>query len=251
MRLLIYSLIICNLCNGQAPDLTNWKSDSLPLGDRVNMANQSLNDWIFAKNGNNWAIKRSSHLTENGDDLLSISKKTKEKIKLIKGKKFYKKISSGYLMGVNNGEFGGGLYYIDSTRGKLHQIEHGLRIQNIFEYQSKLFAIEGLYHGQIIEIFKENKFWKYRSISGLIDVPKLLVDYNNEKIILSNQYLLLLNKDLKITELLKAPFYWGALYPSSILIDGEVLYIAMRQGILKIMNFVTSPKYEWFTPKQD
>lgn len=249
MRALIYCLLICNLCKGQAPDLTNWKLDTLPLGDRIYKANHSVNNWFFEKSGNGWEVKRNSNITERGDSLPVFSKRIRKSINSISGIKFIKKIPSGYLMGVNNGEFGGGLYYIDLSSRKLHEIHQSLRIHNIFEFQSKVYAIEGIYNGEIIEIYKENEYWKYKSVCILIGAPRLIVDYNDEKLILTSQHLSKLGKDLNVTEILRAPFYWGMLYPSTILIDGDNLYIAMREGVLKISQFLVKPMFEWFTPK--
>ena len=249
MRVLIYCLLICNLCKGQAPDLTNWKLDTLPLGDRIYKANNSDNNWFFEKSGNVWEVKRNANRIERGDSLPVISKRIRKLINSIKGIKFFKKISSGYLMGVNNGEFGGGLYNIDLSSRKLHEIHQSFRIQEIFEFQSKVYASVGVYNGQIIEIYEENELWKYKSVCILIGTPRLIVDYNDKKLILTSQHLSILGKDLKVTELLKAPFYWGMLYPSSILIDGDNIYIAMREGVLKISQFIVKPMFEWFTPK--
>lgn len=249
MRVLIYCLLVCNLCKGQAPDLTNWKLDTLPLEDRIYKANNSDNNWFFEKSGNIWEVKRNVNRIERGDSLPVINKRIRKLINSIKGIKFFKKISSGYLMGVNNGEFGGGLYNIDLSSRKLHEIMQGLSIIDIFEFQSKIYAIEGIYFGDIIEIYKEEKFWKYKFVSKLIEPPRLIVDYNDEKLILTSQYILKLDKDFNVTELLKAPFYWGMLYPSSILIDGDTLYIAMREGVLKIEQFIAQPEYHWFKPK--
>ncbi|RYF84808.1 MAG: hypothetical protein EON98_08230 [Chitinophagaceae bacterium] len=86
-------------------------------------------------------------------------------------------------------------------------------------------------------------------MSALIEAPALITDYKGEKLIVTSQYILKLGNDLKVTEVLKSPFYWGMLYPSSILVDNNDLYLAMRQGVLKIKSFDSTPEYIWYTPK--
>ncbi|RZJ78918.1 MAG: hypothetical protein EOO20_27360 [Chryseobacterium sp.] len=129
-----------------------------------------------------------------------------------------------------------------------------LNIRNIFEYQNKYFALEGLAHlgahsGQIIQIFKTGTVWEYKPFEKLTEAPALIVDYKNEKLIVTSEYILKFGTDLKVTQVLKAPFYWGMRYPSSILVDNNEIYLAMRHGVLKTKTFDTSPAYEWYVPK--
>ena len=102
---------------------------------------------------------------------------------------------------------------------------------------------------QIIEIFKEDKLWRHKSITRLVEAPALIADYGKEKIIITSQYILKFGQDFKITEILKSPMYWGMLYPSSIIVDKNDVYLAMRKGVLKIKAFNTLPEYEWYVPK--
>ena len=103
--------------------------------------------------------------------------------------------------------------------------------------------------GQILEMYRVDTVWKYKSLTSLIEAPALITDYKNEKIIVTSQYILKFGKDFKVSEILKSPLYLGMLYPSSILIDNNDLYLAMRKGIFKIKKFDSSPEYEWFIPK--
>ncbi len=57
-----------------------------------------------------------------------------------------------------------------------------------------------MYFGKIIEIFKVNGLWKTQSVSNLYDIPKLIADHNNEKLIVGSQYIFKLGKDLKPIE---------------------------------------------------
>lgn len=238
----------------QVPDLTNWKIDTLPIGDRIYPANHSQDNWLFHKTGEKWEIVRNDFKREKGDSFPFTPDCIDKNLKEIKGNRFVKQTADGYLVGLNKGEFGGGLYFIKPDGLDGYEMAGYLNIRSIFEYNSKYFAIEGLAHlggqrGQIIEIYKEDTVWKYKSLTKLIEAPALITDYKNETIIVTSQYVLKFGKDFKVQEVLKSPIYWGMLYPSSILIDKSDLYLAMRQGVLKIKTFDTVPEYEWYVPK--
>lgn len=241
--------MLCQFSLAQAPNLTNWKIDTMPVGDLIYKANQSKNDWVFVQSGGIWDIIQNPYNKHKGDSLPFSKKFMNKKFKHFERRKFVKKTSDGYLIGFTNGELSGDLYFIDLKGHSVYEIQKGLTINHFFEYQSKIYAIEGLNFGKIIEIFKDNGIWKTQSVSNLYDIPKLITDHNNEKLIVGNQYIFKFGKDLKPIEILKSPFYWGMLYPSSILIDNENLYLSMRQGVLKIKKFDTNPTHEWFTPK--
>ena len=257
MKIIIANIILLTLRLGsvaQAPDLTKWKVDTLPVGDRIYPANHSPNDWTFANKGSNWEIVQNDYSKEKGDTFPFSTEFIDKNLKELKANRFVKRTPDGYLVGLNKGEFGGGLYFIKPDGLDGYEMAGYLNIRNIFEYKAKYFAIEGLAHlggqrGQIIEIFKEDTLWKYKTLSALIEAPALITDYKGEKLIVTSQYILKLGDDLKVTEVLKSPFYWGMLYPSSILVDNNNLYLAMRQGVLKIKSFDSTPEYIWYTPK--
>lgn len=251
----MFLLILCYTSQAQQiPDLTNWKLDTVPIGDSINTANQSPNNWIFIIKNGKWQIEQNTYKREKGDHLPFTTGFIDKNFNEIKGNRFVKKIPNGILVGLNKGEFGGGLYFIETNGLNGYKMANFLNIHSIFEYNSKYFSIEGLAHlggqrGQIIEIFKEDNLWKYKSLTQLIEAPALIADYEKEKIIVTSQYILKFGQDLKVTEILKSPIYWGMLYPSSIIVDGNDVYLAMRKGVLKIKTFDTLPEYEWYVPK--
>lgn len=252
---IVFFLSIYSLSQAQQkPDLTNWKLETLPLGDILSAANQSQDDWIFIKKNDEWQIEQGNYKRNKGDAFPFTEDFIDKNLKEIKNYRFVKKTPDGYLVGLNNGEFGGGLYFINNDGLAGYQMGEFLRIRSIFEHNWTIFSIEGLAHlglqkGQIIQIFKEDELWKYKTLTQLIEAPILITDYNDEKIIVTSQYILRFRQDLVVTEILKSPMNWGGLYPSSIIIDNNDLYLAMRKGVLKIKAFDTLPEYEWYVPK--
>ncbi len=250
-----FSLLLCYWCQAQQiPDLSNWKQDTLPVGNHIYTANHSSDNWLFKKQNGKWKIIQNDFKGEKGDSLPFTAAFMEENLKEIKGNRFVKKTSDGFLVGLNKGEFGGGLYFIKTDGLDGYQIADYVNIHSIFEYHSRYFSIEGLAHlggqrGQILELFKDDTLWKYKSLTNLIEAPALIADYRNEKIIITSQYILKFGQHFKVTQILKSPMYWGVLYPSSVLIDKDDIYLAMRQGVLKIKTFDTVPEYEWYVPK--
>jgi len=235
----------------QTIDLSTWKQDSLPTGKRLNSANLSSNSWIFVRKENKLLIEEDDFKREKGDDLPFTKEFITKNLKEIEGNRFVKQVEKGFLIGLNHGEFGGGLLFVSNDGLTSYKIGTSLRIRNIFEWNSRIYAIEGLAHmgssnGQIIEIFKEDSSWKYKTLSKLIEAPAIIAKKNNQQIIITSQYILRLTSNLEIEEILKSPFNWGMLYPSSIHFEKKALFLAMRQGILKIEDFETTPKYKWY-----
>ena len=251
---LIISSTISLVSRGQAPSLKNWTIDTLPTGDKIYSANQSHNDWTFTDVSGKWEIIQNSYSKEKGDVFPFSAAFIDKNLKQLKANRFVKRTPDGYLVGLDKGEFGGGLYFVKPDGLDSYQITDYLNIRSIFEYEGRYFALEGLAHlgiqeGQIIEIIREDAIWKYKSLTRLIDAPALIADYKDGKVIVTSQYILKFGGDLKVTQILKSPFYWGMLYPSSLLIDNNDLYLAMRQGVLKITSFDSKPEYIWYTPK--
>jgi len=239
----------------QKPNLDNWEKSNLPLGDSLYKANNSTDDWIFEKINNDWIINQRKFHRNNGDKLeipKEIIEKNKKILNTYNGK--IKKVKDEYIVGLNDGEFGGGLYIVSQNGERITELNCCMRVQEIFEYNNKILAITGLSHlglsyGNIIEIKKDNS-WSFKEVSKLIEAPDFTIEHNNTRLIITDQHILKLNNKNEISTVLKSPFYWGMLYPSNALIDGNDIYLSMRKGILKIVSFENNPEYEWYIPKK-
>lgn len=235
----------------QIVDLSCWKLDSLPTGDRVDSANHSSDNWLFHKNESTFSIIPNDYKIHKGDTL-PFSNEFTENLKKYKIRHVVKKVSNGYIVGFDRGEFGGGLYFTSKDGSDRYVIESPSRVKGIFELNSKFYAIEGLSHlgsssGKILEIYKDTR-WKTKTIIHLEEAPYLASKRGNNVYIITDQHLLRLSENIKIDKLLKAPFYWGILHPSSMIFEYNNIYIAMRKGVLKIENFETNPSYKWYLP---
>lgn len=255
MRLLTLILLYFSCLNlgfAQLVDLSNWKLDSLPHGERLIEANNSKDKWMFQKDGLKYSIIQNEYERDLGDDFPFPNALKFQHILIPVGYGKVKKVDEGYIVGTNNGEFTSGLYFVNKNGSKKHILNSYFRVNDIYEFNSKIYAIQGLAHmsiseGSVIEIYKDS-LWTYREVLKLEDAPNLILKAGPENLILTSQFLYKQTAD-KIEKVLKSPFYWGTLYPSSMVLEDKDLYIAMRQGILKIVSFQQDPRFEWYIPK--
>jgi hypothetical protein len=257
-KLLIIFLSFYNFCISQVPDLYNWKIDTLQNKNesRRNVQMTSI-DWKFSKNGGKWEIVKNEHKLDTSDSLPVKAEPLLTKLSIDTRNRFVKKIRGGYLVGIWEWETNG-FYFIknDGLSGYKIQGPRHIRFHHFFEYNGKYYAFDGsaqaheLSHkGQIVELYQKNNVWVFKSVSKMTENPEILVDYKNGKLVLTARSLLKFGKDIKPIEILQSPFFWGILFPSSMLINNNDLYIAMQGGVLKIIAFDTNPSYEWWVPK--
>jgi hypothetical protein len=255
--LLIIVLLFNKSIIAQTSILNDWKIDTLNTKN-IKKANSSRNDWIFNFNKTSIKIIKNKYRRKKGDSLPFSEKEIKLKFKnRIGDRRFVKKVRNGYLIGVNNGEFGGGLYFVSKNGKKSYTIAPYIKVRKIFKYNSNIYVSSGLAHlggnyGKISELKIKKGKWKLINSTKLIGQPTLTFLHNDLVYIITSQYVLKLNKEMsEYVQVLKAPVYWGVLYPSSTFVSKKDLFISMRKGIMKIKNFETSPRYEWYTPNDD
>jgi hypothetical protein len=177
----------------------------------------------------------------------------------------------GSLMGVNMGEFGGGLYYkpadsLDSVfyvNGKpgptqqsffrglmiplanpLHQRLKGYsRIANgnvlgIFQYKDSLFYLDGLAHmgvviGGLYSLVVKSDSFAIARVADLGDCPRAYLADESRLWIVTMQGLLVVENG-QVDRILGHVF-WNGLYPNSICLDPKgTLYVGLRGGYAKV-----------------
>lgn len=185
----------------------------------------------------------------------------KNKIHITKGEKEYNihyKIDEGYFYAANFGEYGGYLNFVPDNFIK-YKVLNG-NINNIFNYKENIYALEGLGHlglneGQIILLEKKyrplsiGKKWSSTKILDLNDAPKTYtISENNDLFVITNNNLLVIKNMEQINYIIKEAF-WSGLYPTSAIIQNDILYIGMRGGIAKVN--LEDNNIVWLTKKAD
>ncbi len=148
------------------------------------------------------------------------------------------KLSNGNLIGINRGEWGGKLFFIPSDTTQKHvEIKHG-NIEFIFEFDDKIYFIEGLAHmgmseGALFELETKNANFSYKKIIDFEDAPQAFIIFNKKLFIASYQNFYVI-ENLK-SKLIFENIFWASLYPNSIAVfDEENIFVGIRGGIVKI-----------------
>jgi len=238
---------------GQDYGLKDFDRDSIPTQQNHWKGKNSKAHWIIEKKSDSIKIRQNYYNYFKGDSLPFGQKQIAKKIKNHYSIRAVKKVNDGYIVGLNGGEFGGGLWFLSTNGKRSYEITPYIRVKDIFIYNNKLYVTRGLAHlgssyGSIFELKKEKK-WEVSKSFKLPGAPIFVLQEKNNILILTSEHLLSFDKNEKLTKILKAPFYWGMFYPSSAIIDSNNIYIAMRKGILKISEFKNNPNYEWLVKK--
>jgi len=258
--------------------LKNWKSYPVPTTDEVanNMQeyNYSENDWIVyfdedeirvddVRNYNrNPRAKLPFDIRQSNSNMINISAPLVGIIDAIE-------VEDGYLVGFNRGEWGGELYWFSKDGKKKYEIS-GHQIVQFVKRDNKIYAIEGLAHltmtkGSIIKIEKQNRKWVAKEFLKLPTAPEAIQldskenfivvtfgtnwSFGGESGVIINAYpgLFSIDREANIDTLVKFGIWGDYLYPSSMVIQNDVVYIGMRKGVYKFD--LATKKDEWLLPK--
>ena len=102
------------------------------------------------------------------------------------------KIDGGNLIGINRGEWGGKLSFVSNNKDKKEiEIKEG-NIKFIFEFNDKIYFIEGLAHlsysgGAIFELKKDGENFSYENIMEFDDAPEAFTIYGNKLLIATHR----------------------------------------------------------------
>ncbi len=243
----------------QAPDLSRWQVAPVPT-DETSMRFQRADAYILTE-ANDIVLEAPASETPPFHHLPFSAEFIREKLPQLAGYSDAMEVSGGYLVGINHGEFGGRLLFVSTDGAEVYDVAGtssrfamSLNIRRFFRLGGRLFAIEGLSHlgldrGQILEITKGDK-WIFKTLISLDSAPVYVSVYGKNRLILTNTAVYLLDLGGTVEKILTAPFYWGLLYPTSLKVVDNALYIPMRGGIVQIRDFETKPIFVWYVPMQ-
>ena len=259
--------------------LKNWKHYPVPTTDEVRSNapeyNYSQNDWVVYLDEDEIRVddvrnyKRNPRtklpfiIRQSNSNMINISAPLAGLIDAIE-------VEDGYLVGFNRGEWGGELYWFSKNGKKKYEIS-GHQIVQFIERDNKIYAIEGLAHlgltgGSIIEIKKQNRRWGAKEFLKLPTTPQaikldskgnfIVVTFGtnwsfgkegNGVIINATPGLFSIDRDANIDTLVKDGMWADYLYPSSMVIQNDIVYIGMRKGIYRFD--LSEKKDEWLLPE--
>lgn len=231
--------------------IKNWKSYPVPTNqDTLYKYNSDPNDWIVSIDNNEVYVVNGRNYSAKSTLPFEI-KPTKEEAGIFRGKRSILKVDDGFLIGFYRGEWGGDLYWFSNDGANEYKVSSDQIVQ--FKMRdNKIYAVEGLAHlsmseGSVIEIKKENGKWtsvEYLKLPSAPDAVEL--DSKNNFVIVTSSSLLSVDTNKNIDTLIATGIWDGYLYPSSLVIINDVLFIGMRKGVFKY-NLLTK-KDEWLLP---
>ncbi|HKL93282.1 MAG TPA: hypothetical protein VJ871_08400, partial [Bacteroidales bacterium] len=107
-----------------------------------------------------------------------------------------------------------------------------------FEYNHKLYFIEGLAHlgmsrGALFELNRTRKKFNYQKIFDFEDAPAAFTFLDGKLLIAGNRNFYVLDQLKK--ELVFKDMFWSGLYPNSVAaLDEKNVFIGIRSGIVKL-----------------
>lgn len=159
----------------------------------------------------------------------------------------FQKVSDGWLVAYNRGEFGAALWWFSNDGKEKYKISNH-QVKQFLEIQDTIYAIEGLAHlsiseGSLIQLHKteKGKTWEARTIIKLPQSPEAFQRLKNGNFIIAlSDSLIRLDLKNNIEYLVKNA-KWGILYPNSLEIseNEKDLYLGMMQYVA-IFNIDTN-----------
>jgi hypothetical protein len=148
------------------------------------------------------------------------------------------KIKDGTLKGINNGEWGGVLYYEPDNVDELNvRIKKG-NIKYLFEMQDSLYAIEGLAHfltsrGALFQLHRSGNVFNYSKILDFDDAPAVFLRRGSKLFIAGSGSFFILNGLRK--EVVFEKLFWRELYPNSMVaLDDDTFFVGIRSGFVQL-----------------
>jgi hypothetical protein len=259
--------------------LKNWKSYPVPTIDEVENNRQeynySQNDWVvyldedeirvddIRNHIKNPEAKLPFEIRQSNSKMIDLSGPLAGLIDVIE-------VEDGYLAGFNRGEWGGELYWFSKDGEKRYKIS-GRQIVQFIKRDNKIYAIEGLAHlaiseGSVIEIEKRKRKWVAKEFLKLPTAPEAIqldskgniivvtfgtdwsFDHKSGNVIIhALPGLFSIDRDANIDTLVENGIWGNDLYPSSMIIQNDVVYIGMRKGVYKFD--LATKRDEWLLPE--
>jgi hypothetical protein len=148
------------------------------------------------------------------------------------------RIPGGTLIGINDGEFGGGLFFndIDSTKKPVY-IKYG-NIKFLFVNKNKIYFIEAFAHmsfsyGALYELIRKDDKFTYTELLAFDDAPEAFTIYRDKFLIATHSGFCIVRNFKK--ELVINDTFWNNLYPNSVaVLNNKNVLIGIRGGIVNV-----------------
>jgi hypothetical protein len=174
------------------------------------------------------------------------------------GEWFSVKVSDGWIIGFDAGEWGAWLWWF-SPDGKQREKISEDHVVGFFQTDAGLLALEGIAHGttsvgRIIRLTKgEEGRWRSEHFVDLKGAPEAAVKGSDGTLtVATHDRLLRVHLDTRKIDVLLSNAFWGSLYPNSmILAPSGTVYLGMRHGVVEVERIDAAYKAKWLIPHPD
>ena len=223
----------------------------LPESPIMRCANYSQNDWRVINEAGNIDIRLDTEF----DRINPLPPQINSNAVAVSNvrERYVLKVEDGWLVGLNGGEFGGGLWWFSTDANDTLKLSDD-RILGLSKCAKGVLALSGISHmgreaGKVILITGMGRSQKVSLLADLHIMPRAFtVESPDSWLIITSSKLL----RLKTTGEVKALFTtdYRLLYPNSMaLLSSGVLYVGMRHFITSLTPSETGYREDWFVPK--
>ncbi|GAA0893258.1 hypothetical protein GCM10009122_29370 [Fulvivirga kasyanovii] len=147
-------------------------------------------------------------------------------------------LDHGKLRGIDHGEWDGRLEFIFRDPSKEPVLIKTGNIKFVFRFRQQIFFIEGLAHlgynqGAMFRLKCLADTFEYEKVCDFEDAPQAILVKDDKIFIASYSGFYIVDDSFEKKVLIKDAF-WGGLYPNSIAVVGDKLYIGIRGGYIQL-----------------
>lgn len=264
----LYILATCVLCavqgDGFPHDLDRWYETQPPAKNTdawYAANNDTKHEWVV-EIGNTETSTPTVNLRDNKHAVSAQpafkieSGSTKQRFD---GDRIAAKVSDGWVVSFDAGEFGSALWWFSPDGQTRHQISRSNAIAFIHDKKLGLLAIErvtvrGVSQGSLSSIRRgQNGQWQSKMIVSFGDEPLVsskLVD--GSLIVATSQRLIKITPSSKKVETLLRDAFWSGLYPNSLVVAPSAsIFMGMRHGVAKFEKKDTHYTVSWLMPDKE
>ena len=211
----------------------------IPAGDKWVAANRNLVDYVIANDAGKLTIREVEHFNRPRETKVTFNGKV--------------------LIGVNKGEWGGGLSVVNADGTS--QLLIGTNVVQLIQEKDELFVFTGLAHGfsahgALYKITRDKQGVSAEKLTLLPGAPETVATARNDRgyfafLIVTDDGLLTFNPQYSEMKVLAIDQFWHGLYPNSAQLLNDQLIVGMRSGVavVSMAPFSRVTKVQYFSKR--